>query len=42
MSDIQDLIHTTTIKAFDLGVKHEQERIIKVLEELIAILKGDK
>ena len=42
MSDIQDLIHTTTIKAFDLGVNHEQERIIKVLEDLIAILKGEK
>lgn len=42
MSDIQDIIHTTTIKAYESGVTHERERIIKVLEELIAILKGEK
>lgn len=36
MSDIQDLIHTTTIRAYESGVLHEQERIIKLLEELIA------
>jgi hypothetical protein len=33
MSDIQDIIHTTTIKAYESGVKHEQERIIKLLED---------
>jgi hypothetical protein len=36
MSDIQDIIHTTTVKAYESGVRHEQERIIKLLEELIA------
>jgi hypothetical protein len=49
VSDIQDLIHTTTIKAFDLGVQHEQERIIKLLELAdsaygklaIALIKGE-
>ena len=34
MSDIQDIIHTTTVKAYDKGVANEQERIIKLLEDL--------
>lgn len=41
MSDIQDLIHTQTVKAYESGVRHEQERIIKLLEELLAQLKGE-
>jgi hypothetical protein len=32
VSDIQDIIHTTTIKAYESGVKHEQERIIELLQ----------
>jgi hypothetical protein len=36
MSDIQDLIHTQTVKAYESGVRHEQERIIKLLEDNFA------
>jgi hypothetical protein len=32
MSDLQDLIHTLTVKAYESGVRHEQERIISILE----------
>ena len=33
---------TEYTKGYRAGRAYEQERIIKVLEELIAILKGDK
>jgi hypothetical protein len=36
MSDIQDLIHTTTLKAYEAGIRHEQERINKLLDQYIA------
>ena len=41
MSDIQDLIHTQTVKAYESGVRHEQERIIKLLEEWLNDDNGD-
>lgn len=33
MSDIQDLIHKTTMDCLERGRREEQERIIKLLEE---------
>ena len=33
MSAIQDLIHTTQMNAYDVGVKAEQERIIELLKK---------
>jgi hypothetical protein len=42
MSDIQDLIHTTTVRAFEAGENHERERVIKLLEEILSILKANK
>jgi hypothetical protein len=32
MSDLQDLIHTNAHNAYEIGVKTERERIIKLLE----------
>ena len=34
MSDIQDLIHKTSIDCIEKGQKMERERIIKLLEDL--------
>jgi len=42
MSDIQDLIHKTSMDCIERGKIVERERIIKLLEELIAVLKGEK
>jgi hypothetical protein len=36
MSDIQDLIHKTSMDCIERGKIVERERIIKLLEELIA------
>lgn len=36
MSDMQTLIHTNAMHAYDQGVKAERRRIIKLLEELDA------
>ena len=33
MSDLQDIIATTSIKAFKNGMQHERENIIRVLAE---------
>jgi hypothetical protein len=41
MSDIQDIIHTTTVKAYESGVKHEQERIVKLLDSLVQVTSED-
>jgi hypothetical protein len=38
MSDIQDLIHTQTVKAYESGVNHEQQRIITLLTNRYAEL----
>jgi hypothetical protein len=35
MSDIQDLIHTQTVKAYESGVRHEQERITKEIQTIV-------
>jgi hypothetical protein len=35
MSDIQDLIHTQTVKAYESGVRHEQERITKEIQSIV-------
>ena len=35
MSDIQDLIHTQTVKAYESGVRHEQERITKKIQSIV-------
>jgi hypothetical protein len=50
MSDLQDIIATQSIRAFNMGVERERERIIKMIEELtsfaieretmIAMIKG--
>ena len=32
MSDLNDLIHTNAHRAYEQGVKREQERILKVLQ----------
>jgi hypothetical protein len=34
MSDLQDLIATQTVRAFNLGIDRERDRIIKMIEEL--------
>lgn len=52
MSDIQDLIHKTSIDCIKQGERQERERIIKLLEawlnddnadfgETLAIIKGE-
>jgi hypothetical protein len=41
MSDIQDLIHKTTMDSIERGKVIERERIIKLLEELLATMKGE-
>ena len=33
MSDLQDIIATTSIRAFKHGMKYQTERIIKLLDE---------
>jgi hypothetical protein len=33
VSDLQDLIATQSIRAFNMGMDHERERIIKLLKE---------
>jgi hypothetical protein len=34
MSDLQDLIHTNAHNAYEIGVRTERERIIRLLEPL--------
>lgn len=41
MSDIQDLIHKTTMDSIEKGQAMELERIIRLLEGFLAQLKGD-
>jgi hypothetical protein len=40
MSDIQDLIHKTSMDCIERGKLIERERIIKLLEELLTTLKA--
>ena len=51
MSDINDLIHTNAVVAFQQGEKTERKRIVEIIEdygsedftaELIAIIKGEQ
>jgi hypothetical protein len=42
MSNINDLIHTNARTAFEQGVKTEQQRIIKLLEETLLIHTDQK
>jgi hypothetical protein len=43
MSDLQDLIHTNALRAYEQGVERERERIIKRLEAYFELsqLPGD-
>lgn len=34
MSDLQDLIHTTTIKAYERGQMDTEAQVIKILENI--------
>jgi hypothetical protein len=36
MSDLQDLIHTNAHNAYEIGVRTERERIIKLLDGVAA------
>ena len=42
MSNLQDLIHTNAHNAYEIGVKTERERIIKLLEETLLIHADQK
>jgi hypothetical protein len=42
MSDIQDLIHKTSMDCIERGKLIERETVIKLVEELLAQLKGEK
>jgi hypothetical protein len=51
MSNLNDLIHTNAQNAFAIGVRTEQERIIKIIQdhgsedftaELIELIKGEQ
>lgn len=37
MSDLNDLIHTNAVVAFEQGVKTERQRIIKLLEGYLEV-----
>lgn len=41
MSDLQDAIVATSIKAYNQGIRTDREQVIKLLEEVIALLKED-
>lgn len=40
MSDIQDVIATSSIRAFNQGMRFERERIIRILQSTLDISKG--
>jgi len=40
MSDLQELIHKTSMHAYEQGVKHETTRIIELLESEIKRLEA--
>lgn len=39
MSDIQELIHKTTMDCLNRGKRQEQDRIIKIIEEARSVYK---
>jgi hypothetical protein len=40
VSDMQDIIATSSIKAFNHGVRFERERIIRILQSTLEISQG--
>ena len=40
MSDLQDLIHTNAHNAYEIGVRTERERIIKLIEQRVEMLNN--
>lgn len=40
MSQLQDVIATSSIRAFNQGIRFERERIIRLLEKTLDISKG--
>jgi hypothetical protein len=40
MSELQDVIATSSIRAFNQGIRFERERIIRLLERTLDISKG--
>jgi hypothetical protein len=40
MSELQDVIATSSIRAFNQGIRFERERIIRILERTLDISKG--
>ena len=36
MSDLQDIIASSTVRAFNSGIQHERNRILKMLNDEIA------
>jgi hypothetical protein len=41
MSDLQDLIATQTVRAFNLGIDRERDRIIKLIQNTDVKIKKD-
>lgn len=39
MSDLQDIIATSTIRAYNQGVRDEHERFVKSMEQILEQLK---
>ena len=42
MSELQDVIATSSIRAFNQGIRFERERIIRILDRALEISKGTK
>ena len=40
MSELQDVIATSSIRAFNQGIRFERERIIRILDRTLDISKG--
>lgn len=40
MSELQDVIATSSIRAFNQGIRFERERIIRILQRTLDISKG--
>jgi hypothetical protein len=40
MSELQDVIATSSIRAFNQGIRFERERIIRILDRALDISKG--
>jgi hypothetical protein len=42
VSELQDVIATSSIRAFNQGIRFERERIIRILDRALEISKGTK